>query len=58
MFWGISLILMLLWYLGLLTGYTLGGIINILLAVAIIMLVIRVIKEKKYCSYLAACRRR
>jgi hypothetical protein len=58
MFWGISLILLILWYLGSLTGFTLGGIINVLPVIAIIMLAIRVIQEKRYCTYLDTFLRR
>ena len=50
MIWPILVILLILWYLGLLTGYTMGGVIHILLVIAIIMLVVRLIQEKKYCS--------
>lgn len=52
MFWIISLLLFSCWYIGLLIGYTMDGIINILLLIAIIMLIVRVIREKVYCSYL------
>ena len=58
MLWPILVILLILWYLGLLTGYTMGGVIHILLVIAIIMLVVRLIQEKKYCSYLDHCRSR
>ncbi len=40
----IAVILLILWVLGLVTAYTLGGFIHILLVVAIIMLLIRVIR--------------
>jgi len=43
----IAIILIILWILGLVTAYTLGGFIHILLVVAIIMILIRVIKGKK-----------
>jgi hypothetical protein len=58
MLWAILGILFILWQLALLTGYTMGGVIHILPIIAIIMLTVRVIQEKKYCSYLDACRRR
>jgi len=38
MFWNIAAILGVLWLLGLLTGYTMGGAIYLLLAGAVIML--------------------
>lgn len=56
--WTILVILLILWYLGLLTGYTMDGFIHSLMAIAIFMLVVRLIQEKKYYSYLDACRRR
>ncbi len=43
MLWTIAVILMVLWVLGLVTSYTMGGFIHILLAVAIVVILIRVI---------------
>jgi len=43
----IAVILIILWALGLLTSYTLGGLIHILLVVAIIVVLVRVIQGKK-----------
>jgi hypothetical protein len=40
----IAAILVILWLLGLVTSYTLGGFIHILLVVAIIMVLIRLIR--------------
>lgn len=40
----IAIILLALWILGLVTSYTLGGFIHILLVVAIIMFLIRLIR--------------
>lgn len=40
----IAIILIILWLLGLVTSFTLGGFINILLVVAIILFLIRVIR--------------
>ncbi len=40
----IAVILIVLWLLGLVTSYTLGGFIHILLVVAIIVILIRVIR--------------
>ena len=39
----IAVILIILWLLGILTAFTLGGFIHILLVVAIIMILIRLI---------------
>ena len=43
----IAVILIILWLLGVVTAYTLGGFIHILLVVAIIMVLIRLIRGKK-----------
>jgi hypothetical protein len=43
MLWTIFAILLVLWLLGLITSYTLGGFIHILLVIAIIVLVVRLI---------------
>ena len=43
----IAVILLILWALGLLTSYTMGGLIHILLVVAIIVVIIRVIRGEK-----------
>lgn len=40
MLWSIALLLMILWALGLVSSYTLGGLIHILLVVAIIVLIL------------------
>lgn len=40
----IAIILLVLWVLGLVTGYTLGWLIHILLVAAIIMFLIRIIR--------------
>ena len=37
MLWTIFVILLILWLLGLLTGYTMGGVIHILLVIAIVL---------------------
>ncbi len=43
----IATILIILWLLGLVTSYTIGGFIHILLVVAIIMILLRVIRGEK-----------
>jgi len=43
----IAIILIALWLLGLVSAYTLGGFIHILLVVAVIMILIRVIRGEK-----------
>ena len=47
MLWTIALILLILWLLGLVTSYTLGGFIHILIVIAIIVVVIRIIQGRK-----------
>jgi Family of unknown function (DUF5670) len=46
MLWTIFVILLVLWILGLVSSYTLGGYIHILLVVAIVVLLIRVIQGR------------
>ncbi|HEX3927527.1 MAG TPA: lmo0937 family membrane protein, partial [Gemmatimonadales bacterium] len=43
----IAIILIVLWALGLVTGYALGGFIHILLVLAIIVVLIRIIQGRK-----------
>ena len=43
----IAIILVLLWLLGLVSSYTLGGFIHVLLVVALIMIVVRVMNGNK-----------
>ncbi len=43
----IALVLIILWLLGVVTSYTIGGFIHILLVVAIIMILIRLIRGEK-----------
>ncbi len=40
MLWTICVILIVLWLLGLVTSYTMGGLIHILLVVAVIVLIV------------------
>jgi hypothetical protein len=47
MLWTIVLILIILWILGMVTSYTAGGLIHILLVVAIIVIVVRLIQGRK-----------
>lgn len=43
----IVVILIVLWALGLVTSYTMGGLIHVLLVVAIIVVLVRVIQGRK-----------
>jgi hypothetical protein len=47
MLWTIFIILLVLWLLGLVSGYTLGGFIHILLVIAIVVVLIRVISGRR-----------
>jgi hypothetical protein len=47
MLYTIALVLIVLWLLGLITGYTIGSFIHILLVVAIIMILINLISGRK-----------
>lgn len=44
MLYTIAVVLIILWLFGLVTSYTLGGFIHILLVVAIVMVLLRVIR--------------
>ncbi len=44
MLYTIAAILIVLWLIGLLTSYTLGGFIHVLLVIAVIMILIRLIR--------------
>ncbi len=46
MLWTIFLILLLLWLLGVVTSYTLGGFIHILLVLALVVMLIRIIQGR------------
>jgi hypothetical protein len=46
MLWTIAVILIVLWALGLVSSYTMGGFIHILLVLAIIVVLIRVIQGR------------
>jgi len=47
MLWTICVILFILWLLGFLGGYTGGGLIHILLVIAIVVVLIRVIQGRR-----------
>lgn len=47
MLWTICVILIVLWLLGMVSSYTMGGFIHILLVVAIIVVLVRVIQGRK-----------
>jgi Family of unknown function (DUF5670) len=47
MLWTIFVILLIMWLLGLVSGYTLGGFIHILLVIAIVVVLINVIQGRR-----------
>ena len=47
MLWTIAAVLIVLWLLGLVSGYALGGFIHVLLVIAIIVVLINVISGRK-----------
>jgi hypothetical protein len=47
MLWTIFVVLLVLWALGLVTSYTLGGFIHILLIIAIAVVLIRIIQGRR-----------
>ena len=47
MLWTIAVILLVLWAVGLVSAYTMGGFIHILLVVAIVVVLIRLIQGRR-----------
>lgn len=47
MLYTIAVVLVVLWLLGLVTSYTMGGLIHILLVIAIIVVLLNVIRGRK-----------
>jgi len=47
MLWTIFVILVVLWLLGMVSAYTLGGFIHLLLVIAIVVVLIRVIQGRR-----------
>jgi hypothetical protein len=47
MLWTIAVILIVLWLLGLVTGYTMGSFIHILLVISIVVVLVRVIQGRR-----------
>jgi hypothetical protein len=46
MLWFIAIVLVVLWMLGLVTSFMLGGFIHILLIIAIILILVKIFKKK------------
>lgn len=47
MLWTIAVILLVLWLLGILTSFTVGGFIHSLLVIAVIIVIIRLVQGRK-----------
>jgi len=47
MLWTIFVILLVLWLLGVVSSYTLGGFIHLLLVLALVVLLIRIIEGRR-----------
>jgi hypothetical protein len=47
MLWAMVLILVILWILGLVTAHTMGGLIHVLLVIAVVVVLVRVIQGRK-----------
>jgi len=47
MLWTIALILIALWLLGLVSSYTMGGLVHLLLVIAIVVVVVQVIQGRR-----------
>jgi len=47
MLWTMVVILIVLWALGFVTSYTMGGLIHVLLVIAVVVVLVRVIQGRK-----------
>ena len=47
MLWTIFVILLVMWALGLVTSYTLGGFVHILLVIALVVLVVNLVQGRR-----------
>ena len=47
MLYTIAVVLLILWLLGLVTSYTIGGFIHVLLVIAIVVILLRIISGRK-----------
>jgi hypothetical protein len=47
MLWAIAVILLVLWGLGLVTSYTMGGFIHVLLVIAVVVVLVRIIQGRR-----------
>jgi Family of unknown function (DUF5670) len=47
MLWTLAVLLLVLWVVGLLTAHTMGGLLHILLVLALVVLVIRLVQSRR-----------
>jgi hypothetical protein len=47
MLWTIAVILLVLWAIGLVSSYTMGGFIHVLLVIAVVVVLINIIQGRK-----------
>ncbi len=47
MLWTVAVVLLILWGLGLITGYTMGGFVHLLIVIAIIAVLVRIIQGRR-----------
>ncbi len=47
MLWTIAVVLIVLWLLGIVSGYTMGSFIHVLLVIAIIVVLVRIIQGRR-----------
>ena len=54
MLWTLCVVLLILWLLGMISGYTMGGVIHILPMIAIVIVLVRVMKGQRMAKDIAA----
>jgi hypothetical protein len=47
MLWTLAVLLLVLWMLGLVTSYTMGGLLHILVVVALVVVLLRIIQGRR-----------
>ena len=50
MLWTIAIILLILWILGMVTSTTFGGLVHILIVIAIIVVVVQLLRGRRTCN--------
>jgi Family of unknown function (DUF5670) len=47
MLWTVAVVLIVLWLLGLVSSYTMGGLIHVLLVIAIVVILVQIIQGRR-----------